>query len=407
MSTRGKVAIIGQGYVGQPLALEVVRAGYEVIGVDVDSSTLTALAFGQPGTGALSPPDSLKLTSSQDYLITDEIAAVANASIVILAVPTPLDEERHPDTSILEAAATSLVPHLLPGTLVINESTSYPGTLRNLLAPILQSRDPSILLATAPERVDPASREFTLANTLRLVAGLTSEATAQAKDFYATIVQQVEVVASPEIAEAAKLFENTFRQVNIALVNELAQICHLLGIPVWDVIEAASTKPFGFMSFHPSAGVGGHCIPVDPSYLSWSAEQAGGAAKFINLANEVNLSMPTFVVKRVIEIFGGSITGKKIRILGVAYKPDVADTRETPARSIIAQLRDEGAEVSWHDPHVETWMNETSAPLVGNYDLALLVTDHYVMHVPSVIGSGALLFDTTGKYRNLEGVIAL
>ncbi len=407
MSTRGKVAIIGQGYVGQPLALAASRAGYEVIGVDRDPVTRSALALDQPGTGALSPSDSLELTSSQYYEITDKIASVANASIVILAVPTPLDEERQPDTSILEAAARSLVPHLLPGTLVINESTSYPGTLRNLLAPILQSGDSSILLATAPERIDPASPEFSLANTPRLIAGLSPEATTRTKDFYSTIVQRVEVVASPEIAEAAKLFENTFRQVNIALVNELAQICHLLGIPVWDVIEAASTKPFGFMGFHPSAGVGGHCIPVDPSYLAWSAQQAGGEAKFINLANDVNLGMPTFVVKRVLEIFGGSVVGKKIRILGVAYKPNVADIRGTPARSIIIQLRDEGAEVSWHDPHVETWMNETSAPLIGNYDLALLVTDHPVMHVPSVIGSGALLFDTTGKYRNLEGVIAL
>ena len=407
MSTRSKVAIIGQGYVGQPLALAASRAGYEVIGVDRDSATLKSLAIAQQGTGALSPSDSFELTSSQYYEITDKIAAVANASIVILAVPTPLDGARQPDTAILEAAAASLVPHLSPGTLVINESTSYPGTLRNLLAPILQSRDSSILLATAPERIDPASLEFTLANTSRLVAGLSPEATTRTKDFYSTIVQHVEVVASPEIAEVAKLFENTFRQVNIALVNELAQICHLLDISVWDVIEAASTKPFGFMGFHPSAGVGGHCIPVDPSYLAWSAEQAGGAAKFISLANEVNLSMPTFVVKRVLEMLGGSIAGKKIRVLGVAYKPNVADTRETPARSIIVQLRNEGAEVSWHDPHVETWMNETSAPLVGNYDLALLVTDHGEMNVSSVIGSGALLFDTTGKYRNHVGVIAL
>lgn len=407
MSSPGKVAIIGQGYVGQPLALAVLRAGGEVIGVDLDPETLGALAFAQQGTGALSPSDSLELTTSTHYSITGDITAVGSASIVILAVPTPLDHERRPDTSILEDAAASLVPHLVPGTLVINESTSYPGTLRHLLAPILHSKDPSILLATAPERVDPASLEFTLANTPRLVAGLTHEATIGAKDFYESIVQKVETVASPEIAETAKLFENTFRQVNIALVNELAQICHLLRIPVWDVIEAASTKPFGFTGFRPSAGVGGHCIPIDPSYLAWSAEQAGGAAQFINLANDVNLGMPNFVVNRVLEVFAGSIVDRKIHVLGVAYKPNVSDTRETPAHSIIVQLRNQGAQVTWHDPHVKTWLNEKSAPLIGNYDLALLVTDHDEIHVPSVIGTGALLFDTTGKYRNLPGVVAL
>ena len=346
-----RVAIVGQGYVGTAIATAAKNAGHEVIGIETNSQRISEL--GDLG-----------------YPITSDYAKTASAEIVILAVPTPLTDKREPDLSFIESACNSLKNHLKPNALIINESTSFPGTLRNFIAPILGD---SFKYASAPERVDPGNQTWNLSNTPRLVGGLTKEATAEAIAFYKTLTQEVVEVSSPEVAEAAKLFENTFRQVNIALVNEFAQIANALGIPTYETLSAADSKPYGFMKFLPSIGVGGHCIPVDPSYLSFTAAQAGLDAKFINLANQVNLNMPAYVANRIDNEHG--VQNKSIQVAGIAYKPNVADTRESPALSLIKNLRQLGATVTWHDPHVKTWNNESSSPLT-KCDIAIICTAH-------------------------------
>jgi UDP-N-acetyl-D-glucosamine dehydrogenase len=290
--------------------------------------------------------------------------------------------------------------------LVINESTSFPGTLRNYIKPAIEkySKSPvEHMYAISPERVDPGRGDFNQKNTPRLFAGLTPEATKKTREFYSKFCNQLVEVSSPEVAEAAKLFENTFRQVNIALVNEFAQIAHSLGISVYETLDAANTKPYGFMKFTPSAGVGGHCIPVDPTYLAAVAEEHGAPATFIRRANEVNLEMSEYIVNRVQADNEGSLQGKNILVVGVAYKPNVADVRETAAELVIEHLRDRGAVVSWHDEVVGSWHGESSAPLSGA-DIAVVVTKHDDVKVQDILGSAPYVFDTTGKVTGAKGL---
>jgi UDP-N-acetyl-D-glucosamine dehydrogenase len=296
--------------------------------------------------------------------------------------------------------------NLLKRALIINESTSYPGTLRDLIKPSIESSSRIVMehrYAVAPERVDPGNPEFTQSNTARIVAGLTAEATQEAKGFYSGFCGEIVEVSTPEVAEAAKLFENTFRQVNIALVNEFAQISHALGVSVYEVLEAADTKPFGFMKFNPSAGVGGHCIPVDPTYLASAAESVGASAAFIRLANDVNRGMAEYVVGRVEADNGGSLQGKCVLVVGVAYKPNVADVRESAAELVIEHLRGRGAVVSWHDDVVGTWRGESSAPLSGA-DIAIVVTKHDAVADKAILASAPYVFDTTGKIKGVKGL---
>ncbi len=346
-----KLCVIGQGFVGTEVGICAFRAGHEVIGIEIDQERLNKL-------------------SNVGYALSSDYANVARSDIVILAVPTPLTSSREPDLSFLEQACNSLKPFLSPNTLIVNESTSYPGTLRHFIAPKLGE---GFQFASAPERVDPANEKWNVENTPRLIGGLTPEATKRAIDFYKTISVEIIEVSTPEVAEAAKLFENTFRQVNIALVNEFAQILNALKISTFETLEAAATKPYGFMKFLPSIGVGGHCIPVDPSYLSFKAAQAGLDAKFINLANQVNLGMPEYVANRIESEHG--IKNKTIQIAGIAYKPNVSDTRESPALSLIQILRNKGAQVTWHDNYVKEFNNETSTP-ISSVDIAIICTAH-------------------------------
>jgi UDP-N-acetyl-D-glucosamine dehydrogenase len=290
--------------------------------------------------------------------------------------------------------------------LVINESTSFPGTLRNYIKPAIEKYSRSKiehLYAISPERVDPGRGDYNQKNTPRLFAGLTPEASAMTREFYSKFCDQLVEVSSPEVAEAAKLFENTFRQVNIALVNEFAQISHSLGISVYETLDAANTKPYGFMKFTPSAGVGGHCIPVDPTYLAAVAEEHGAPATFIRRANEVNLEMSKYVVDRVVADNDGSLAGKSVLVVGVAYKPNVADVRETAAELVIEHLRQRGAVVSWHDDVVGKWNGESSAPLSGA-DIAVVVTKHDDVKVPDILASAPYVFDTTGKVSGAKGL---
>ena len=396
------VAVIGLGYVGLPLATLAANAGHRVIGIDSSQELIDALQSGVSHVETTTGQD-LEFAVSKGMVLSTQIADIAQADVVVICVPTPLDENRGPDLTMLEAATDGVARNVKADALVINESTSYPGTLRDAIAPVISAKQPNVLFASAPERIDPGSRTHGVTNTPRVVGGLTAQATDKAQEFYSSLGIPTIAVASPEVAETSKLFENTFRQVNIALVNELAQICSALNIPVWDVLDAAGTKPFGFMKFRPSAGVGGHCIPVDPAYLSWRAQQAGQSTRFINLANEVNANMPLYVSQRV---QGKVPAGSRIVVVGVAYKPDVADVRETPALALIDDLRAQGYTVDWHDPLVQQWRGETSTSDL-NADAFVVVTAHQSVDWAAIKAAQSLIFDTTGVLRGEDGVVLL
>ena len=380
-----KIAIIGQGYVGRSIAEASVGAGHSVIGFDTDASVISALKI------------------SGDFLGTTDASIIESAEIVVIAVPTPLDNARKPDLSAVHAASKTIIEHVKSPVLVINESTSYPGTLRNEIAAVIEKATGlGHLYASSPERVDPGNGKWTQKNTPRLLAGLTPDATSLAFKFYSSFCDEIIEVSSPEVAEAAKLFENTFRQVNIALVNEFAQISEALDIPTREVLDAAATKPFGFMSFQPGPGVGGHCIPVDPSYLAYVAENVGVPAEFIKRANQVNLGMPAYVVSRVAKDVG-FLKGKKVVVIGVSYKANVSDTREAPAALVIEELKKQGAEVSWHDPVVGTWNGQSSSELKG-FDVGIFVTKHDVMSESDIKASASYVFDCTGSIKGVAGI---
>ena len=341
--------------------------------------------------------------SSGTYVPSSDSNSVSNVEVVIIAVPTPLNGDRSPDLSAIKSAVKVISNNIKSAILIINESTSYPGTLRNEIAKTI-SEDTAIqhLYAASPERVDPGNKNYSMRNTARLISGLTTDATVKAHEFYSAFCNEIILVDTPEIAEMAKLFENTFRQVNIALVNELAQIANVLDIPVRKVIEAAASKPYGFMEFQPSAGVGGHCIPVDPSYLSYVAERAGVTATFIARANQVNLEMPDYIVNRVKHDFGGELSGIEFNIIGVAYKANVSDTRETPALRLIELLNKEGALVKWHDPLVKNWNNQESSS-ISSGDALIIVTLHDDIDINQILKAN-YVFDCTGKIPGANGI---
>jgi len=394
-----RVAIIGQGYVGLTIAVDAAGAGHTVVGLDVNGELVKKLNVGQSHIEGITNSHLGSLLESGSYSASSNPSTLAGCEVIVIAVPTPLDDQRNPDLSFVHAAADIIAENVQSPTLVINESTSYPGTLRSEIAARISGVEH--LYASSPERVDPGNTQWGTKNTPRLIGGLTPEAVAKAREFYASFCDTIIEVSSPEIAEAAKTFENTFRQVNIALVNELTQIADALGISGREIISAAATKPYGFMEFSPGPGVGGHCIPVDPSYLAHVANQVGVPATFIKRANEVNLAMPAYVVKRVIAGNGGSIVGKSVVVVGVSYKSNVADTRETPAAAVIDLLRENGATVTWHDDLVGSWRGETSSPVKG--DVAVLVTRHDGLDLAALQACG-YVFDCTGTIAGADGI---
>jgi UDP-N-acetyl-D-glucosamine dehydrogenase len=400
-----KVAIIGQGYVGLTIAAFACKEN-QVIGFDKSAETVARLNKGISHIEGVDSSDLKTAISSGNYLATTEAADISDAEIVVIAVPTPLTADRKPDLSFIDSACKTIGQALKRRGLIINESTSFPGTLRDYIKPLVEKYSDNKfehLYAISPERVDPGRTDWNQKNTPRLYAGLTKEASDQTRKFYSTFCDNLIEVSSPEVAEAAKLFENTFRQVNIALVNEFAEISHALGISVHETLDAANTKPYGFMKFNPSAGVGGHCIPVDPSYLAYAAAAKGIPATFIERANDVNLEMPKYVVARVLEDNGGSLNGKKVQVIGVSYKPNVADVRETPAELVIEELKRFGADVNWHDDVVGSWKGESSTPL-GGADVAIVVTLHDAVDKKEVLASALYVFDTTGKISGAKGL---
>ena len=382
-----KVGIIGQGYVGSALSWAAAKAGHTVIGFDVNQILVK----------------DLNKKKIENYIATSDPRELRNCSVLIIAVPTPLTRNKLPDLSYIEDAIKMISENIDSPLLIINESTSYPGTLRNLIArKIFELSGVNHFYAASPERVDPGNTKWDMSNTPRLVAGLSSEGTKQAVSFYSTFCNNVISVSSAEVAETAKLFENTFRQVNIALVNELAQICHSLEIDSREVIKSAGTKPFGFMEFSPGAGVGGHCIPIDPLYLSYAAAQNGVEAKFIKLADQINRSMPQYVLERVLKDFKGDLKFKKVVVIGLAYKPNISDTRESAAIDVIELLRSERVNVIWHDDFVLNWNGEKSTNLNG-FDVAIVVTRHSNLDLNS-LSKISYIFDCTGSIQSAHQI---
>jgi len=400
-----KVAIIGQGYVGLTIAAFASKH-HQVVGFDNNSANVERLNQGVSHIEGVDSKDLAAAVAAGNYKATTNSSDISEAEIVVIAVPTPLTKDRKPDLSFIDSACKTIGSSMKKPALIINESTSFPGTLRDYIKPGVEKYSANKIehqYAISPERVDPGRVDWNQKNTPRLFAGLTREASDRTRAFYSTFCDNLIEVSSPEVAEAAKLFENTFRQVNIALVNEFAEISHALGISVHETLDAANTKPYGFMKFNPSAGVGGHCIPVDPTYLAYVAAGKGVPATFIQRANEVNLEMPKYIVERVAADNGGSLKGKRVQVIGVSYKPDVADVRETPAELVINELNAQGAITSWHDPIVKSWHGQESSSL-GGAEIAIVVTLHSLMDKKAILNSAAYVFDTTGKVTGARGL---
>lgn len=403
------------GYVGVPLALEFARGGLTVTGIDVDAEKVAALNAGQsyipdvPSVAIAEAVDVGWLTASTSF------DALAEADAVCICVPTPLRKSQDPDISFIVAAVDEILPRLHPGMLIVLESTTYPGTTEELILPRLEEQGlkagVDFFLAFSPERVDPANKQYTTRNTPKVVGGVTPACTERAMQLYRHAVDTVVTVPNARTAEMVKLLENTFRAVNIGMVNELAQICDRLDVDVWQVIDAAKTKPFGFMPFYPGPGLGGHCIPIDPLYLSWKLKTLDYNARFIELASTINASMPQYVVEKITDALNGaakSVKNSRILILGLAYKRDVSDVRESPALDIIGLLRQKGALISYSDPFVPelTLLGETlhSYALdegVGKFDIVVIVTNHSAFDYGRVLREAALVFDTRNATAGL------
>jgi UDP-N-acetyl-D-glucosamine dehydrogenase len=391
-----RVAIIGQGYVGLPLAIVANGAGFEVVGIDSDAERISKLSTGKSPIEDISSAEISKALGN-GYSVSKSISAVNGCDIVIFCLPTPLDSASKPDLSILYSAIKDAAANIFSGTLVIVESTIAPRALRDEIYVLLSQNcgHDDFELAYSPERIDPKSAQWNISNTPKLVAGLSKNATKRALAFYSKFVDDVRVFTSVEVVETAKLLENSFRFVNISFINEISMLCSKLGIDVMEVIEAASSKPYGFMPFYPSAGVGGHCIPVDPMYLAHKAEAVGVSIKSIEIAHQINEAMPAFYVGRSVEILG-NLAGKKILVVGLAYKSNVSDVREGASEKLISLLRKGGAMVSWHDEVVGSWNNESSSDISSGFDLAILVTIHDGMHL-SALGKTPILNTFGGR----------
>jgi len=403
-----RIGVVGIGYVGLPLAVAFADAGHEVVGLDVDSRVVDALAAGRSHIEDV--PDETLSSIAGRFRPTTRYADLAKVDAVVVAVPTPLTRNREPDLQPLIAAGTSLAGVLQEGQLVVLESTTYPGTTRERFAPLLEEsglaagRD--FHLAFSPERIDPGRTDFTLRTTPKIVGGLTEECRRRAIELYEEVCDEVVPVSTPESAELTKLLENIFRSVNIALVNELAILCDRMGIDVWEVVDAAATKPYGFMSFKPGPGMGGHCLPVDPFYLSWRAREFETQTDFVELAGEVNQRMPYFCAGRIgraLNEQGKPVKGSRVTLVGISYKPGVGDLRESPALKIIRLLREQGAEVSYYDEHVpELSDHGLRSEWPDEPDCVAIVTAHPGLDVERLVREAPLVVDFRGVTRGIE-----
>jgi UDP-N-acetyl-D-glucosamine dehydrogenase len=416
---RARTGVIGLGYVGLPLAVEFARAGYQTMGIDLDASKVAAINAGRSYIDDVSSDDVVALRARGVLAASTDFDVLKELDTVNICVPTPLRKTKDPDLSFIVAAAEEIATRLRPGMLVVLESTTYPGTTDELVLPILERgglrAGEDFFLAFSPERIDPGNPTFGTHNVPKVIGGLTDDCTTLARELYGAAIATTVAVSSPRVAEMVKLLENTFRAVNIGLVNELALMCDRLGIDVWEVVRAAATKPFGFMPFYPGPGLGGHCIPVDPFYLSWKARQSGFEARFIELAGAVNGAMPHYVVSLACDALNSvrlPLNGSKVLVAGVAYKRDVDDIRESPALDLLGLLRERGVELAYSDPHVPTlpgrlWHNGIDLAHVDlatarpeSYDCIVIVTDHSRFDYAQLQRAGKVIVDTRNAIRN-------
>jgi UDP-N-acetyl-D-glucosamine dehydrogenase len=403
------IAIIGAGYVGMPHAQTFADAGKRVVLVDIQQAVVDAINRGESHIGDVSSEDLKRLVDAGLVTATTDFGVVGECAAVVIAVPTPLSPQREPDLGYVESAARAVAPHLKKGQVVVLESTTYPGTTREVLQPVLEAGSglkagTDFYLAFAPERVDPGRIDWTTKSTPKVVGGIDAASTKAAADLYRSALDNVHEVSTAEAAELTKLLENIFRSVNIALVNELAQLCDRMDIDVWEVIGAAATKPFGFMAFQPGPGLGGHCIPLDPYYLAWKAREFDFNTRFVELAGEINNNMPYFCRSVISQALNHgaqkSLKGSKILLVGVAYKADIDDVRESPAEKLLKLLRNAGAEVAYHDPFVEEFDGLRSVPLEPSaYDCVAIVTAHTTIDYDKLVDDAPLVVDL----RNATG----
>ena len=405
-----RVAILGLGYVGLPLAVVFAEAGFEVTGIDPDQRKVDSIRDGVSHIQDVPTEQVRRLVAAGRLHATTDFSALGQADAVSICVPTPLRKTGDPDLSYILSATEELAKYMHPGMVVVLESTTYPGTTREVLLPKLgEEKDLTagvdFFLAFSPERVDPGRKDWTTINTPKVIGGITPDCSEVSAAWYAQALQMVVPVSSAEVAEMAKLLENTFRMINIGLVNEMALMCDRLGVDVWEVIDAAATKPFGFMKFTPGPGLGGHCIPIDPLYLSWKLRALNYTARFIELASEINTNMPRYVVGKVqdgLNEFGKPIKGSRVLVLGAAYKPDIDDLRESPALDVIGLLEHKGAIVDYHDPYIPTVRHEGrimhSVPdvmqAIRTVDCVVIVTNHKLYDYPAILREAKLIVDT-------------
>ncbi|MBU8870331.1 MAG: nucleotide sugar dehydrogenase [Gemmatimonadales bacterium] len=411
------MGVIGLGYVGLPLAVSYAKAGFQVIGFELDENKVAALMRGESYIIDVAQEDLQEVLAAGRFRATTDMGLMQEVDSVNICVPTPLGKTRDPDISYIQAAVNAIAPRLHRGMMVILESTTYPGTTEEVILPLLSAEGMEVgkdfFLAFSPERVDPGNPQFNTINIPKVVGGVTPECTKVASALYGQVMETIVPVSSVRVAETVKLLENTFRSVNIALVNEIALMCNALDIDVWEVIEGAATKPFGFMPFYPGPGLGGHCIPIDPFYLSWKAKLAGSEARFIDLAGQVNGYMPKHVLQLVTQGLNDqskSVRGSKVLVVGVAYKGGIDDVRESPALDIMNMLADLGAEVSWYDPHVPGL--ETSRPArklekwdqdsIGAFDAAVIVTPHAEVDHSLLLEVGPVIIDTRNALKGIN-----
>ena len=417
-SRTAKVGVVGLGYVGLPLAVELARAGFETMGIDVDQRKVDAISRGESYIQDVATSDVAQFARSGKLKASADPSVIKTLDTVNICVPTPLRKTKDPDLSYVVSAVEMIAAHLHPGILVVLESTTYPGTTDEVVRPILErqglvaGRD--FFLAFSPERVDPGNEKWNTKNVPKVVGGHSPACTTLAKALYSASIDTVIEVSSPKVAEMVKLLENTFRAVNIGLVNELAQMCDRLGTSVWEVVDAAATKPFGFMPFYPGPGLGGHCIPIDPFYLSWKVKEVGFEARFIELAGHVNGAMPHYVVDKVADALNSqskAVRGSNVLVLGISYKRDIDDMRESPALDVMAVLHQKGAKISYHDPYVPTlaardWpgsLDLKSVPLTPDAlkaaDCVVIVTDHKVFDYDAIVRQSKLIVDSRNAIK--------
>ena len=405
------LVIIGQGYVGLPLAMAAVESGWSVVGLDNSMTRVEALNRGQSPVEDISNETLSNALETGNYKASSNYENISNADVVTICVPTPLDEKKEPDLTALRGATISSAPYLKNGALLVSESTSYPGTLRTEVIPLVEKNRPTgttqLFFATAPERVNPGDQVWNQKNTPRLVSGIDNESHDKAIDFYRSICDAVVPVETPEIAEAAKLLENTFRLVNIGLINEFAKLCGPAGIDVNKVVTAASSKPYGFMPFRPGVGVGGHCIPVDPLYLTWWAKQNNLSSSLVDLAEKTNTEMHKYVAGRALKLRKSNSKKARILLLGVAYKAGVSDVRETPVSHLRQHLIHLGHEVEWLDPLVSTWENTNPTNDLKGFDVAILAVNQAGLPIGDLQRVGTPILDCTNSFSGQNGIQSL